>query len=52
MKKVAEVSVFKGCSDNITKKRSASFGTLSAITGQLGVGLGHFQRRIGHSNCR
>lgn len=52
MKKVDEVSVFKGCSDNITKKRSASFGTLRATNDLLEDSFGWIQCRIGHSNCR
>lgn len=43
MKKAAEVSVFKGFSDNITKKRSASFGTFRATKGHFGVGSGYLQ---------
>ncbi|MDM9653871.1 hypothetical protein QU755_21060 [Pseudomonas wenzhouensis] len=52
MKKVDEVSVYEGFSDNITKKRSASFGAISAATGSLAVHFGWIQRRIGHSNSR
>ncbi len=52
MKKVDEVSVYGGFSDNITKKRSASFGAISAATGSLAVPFGWIQRRIWHSNCR
>ena len=52
MKKVDEVSVYGGFSDNITKKRSASFGAISATTGSLAVPFGWIQRRIWHSNCR
>ena len=52
MKKVDEVSVYGGFSDNITRKRSASFGAISAATGSLAVPLGWIQRRIWHSNCR
>lgn len=48
MKKVDEVSVYGGFSDNITKKRSASFGAISAATGNLAVQFGWIQRRIGH----
>ncbi|WP_220805724.1 hypothetical protein, partial [Aquipseudomonas alcaligenes] len=51
MKKVTEVSVFKGCSDNITKKRSASFGTFCATRGHLGVSSGFFQCQQRHLNC-
>ena len=43
MKKVTEVSVFKGCSDNITKKRSASFGTFRVTKGHFGVESGYLQ---------
>lgn len=51
MKKVTEVSVYKGCSDNITKKRSASFGTFRATKGTCGVISGFLQCHYRHSNC-
>ena len=43
MKKVDEVSVCGGFNDNITKKRSASFGTFRATKGHFGVGSGYLQ---------
>ena len=45
MKKATEVSVFKGFSDNITKKRSASLGTFRATKDRFGVGSGYLQCR-------
>jgi hypothetical protein len=48
MKKTGEGSVYGGFSENITKKRSASFGAISAATGRYAVHYGWIQCRIGH----